>query len=449
MKTAESAGHISLHLSRRAFLNLSLAAGGGAVLSGCATNPVTGKSQLMFLTEAGEIQVDQQNAPHQISADYGTVQDPALNAYIDGIGKSMAPRTHRPHMPYSCRAVNAVYLNAYTFPGGTVAASRGLLVDLRNEAELAAIIGHEFGHVNARHGAQRMTKSILTSTAIAALTLYVESEHEDYAWVASGLGGIGAGALLAFYSRDNEREADELGMQYMVADGYSPEGMVGAMDVLRSASDHDPSVIERMFASHPMSEDRYQDAITRMNSDYAQFKGRPNHRDRYMDHTASLRKIAPAIKSFQNGEKSLVRKNLNESYNHLSTGLQQVPNDYAGLLLMSKCCLAMNRASEAQQYAERAKAVYPEEAQAYHMSGMAGLSARRYADAHSNFTRYEALLPGNPNTSFYNGFALEGMGRRQDAANQFASYLQRGAQGELAQYSFQRLTDWGYIQPTQ
>jgi predicted Zn-dependent protease len=118
------------------------------------------------------------------------------------------------------------------------------LLELDNEAELAGLLGHEIGHVNARHTAERMTKSILTSLVVAGVAIYVEKKHEKYAPLAAGLGNIAAGALLAHYSRDDERQADELGMEYMTRAGYNPEGMVGLMDVLRSLSDHKPSTID-------------------------------------------------------------------------------------------------------------------------------------------------------------------------------------------------------------
>ncbi|MGD8540943.1 MAG: M48 family metalloprotease, partial [Desulfobacteraceae bacterium] len=134
-------------LSRRRFIRLSALAAGG-LLTGCAVNPVTGRSQLMLVSEDQEIQLDRQNSPYQFSSDYGVVQDAALNRYIHQTGLKLAARTHRPQMPYSFRCVNATYVNAYAFPGGSIAATRGILLKLQNEAELAALLGHELGHVN-------------------------------------------------------------------------------------------------------------------------------------------------------------------------------------------------------------------------------------------------------------------------------------------------------------
>ena len=144
-------------LSRRDFIRLSALAAAG-LLSGCATNPVTGESQFMLMSEQEEIQIDRQNSPYQLSADYGITQDRRLEAYINETGQRLATLTHRPRMPYRFNVVNATYINAYAFPGGTISATRGILLKLNDEAELASLLGHELGHVNARHTAQQMSK---------------------------------------------------------------------------------------------------------------------------------------------------------------------------------------------------------------------------------------------------------------------------------------------------
>ena len=109
-------------LTRREFLYLGSFAAAGALL-GCATNPVTGRSQLMLVSEEQEIQIDRQNSPQQFSTDYGILQDRALNDYVGEVGRRLVPYTHRPQMPYRLVGVNATYINAYAFPGGSIAAT--------------------------------------------------------------------------------------------------------------------------------------------------------------------------------------------------------------------------------------------------------------------------------------------------------------------------------------
>jgi len=435
-------------MSRRHFLWL-MALSSGGVIAGCATNPVTGKRQLMMISEDQEIAIDKENSPHQFSADYGALQDKALNGYIDRTGKNMAARTHRPDMQYSFRGVNATYVNAYAFPGGSIACTRGILLSLDNEAQLGALLGHELGHVNARHTAERMSKGILLQAAAAGLGVAVGTgtDSEALGGLAMGLGSIGAGALLAKYSRDDERQADALGMEYMVRSNYNTQGMVGLMDMLRSLSKHKPNAIELMFATHPMSDERYQTAVETATKKYESAKNFPVHRERYMDHTAKLRAMKGAIEEMQNGEKAMAKKDYPTAEGHFRKALKEVPEDYAGLCMMAKCLLAQKKDKEARRYAERAKQVYPEEAQAHHLSGITKLAKKDFGRAYEDFSSYEKLLPGNPNTIFLEGYSLEGMGRRKDAATEYHRYLTIVSQGDQAQYAYGRLVEWGYIKP--
>jgi predicted Zn-dependent protease len=431
-------------MNRRSFLWLVSAGTAGAVV-GCAVNPVTGKKQVMLMSEAQEIGIDQAQSGHQFSADYGTVQDEPLNQYIAAVGRTLAGHTHRPEMPYSFRCVNAAYINAYAFPGGSIATTRGIMLSLGDEAELAALLGHELGHVNARHTAQRMTKGIFLNAAVALGTAYVGQKYEKYADLAAGLGGIGAGMLLAHYSRDDERQADSLGMAYMVKGGYSPDGMVGLMEVLRGMSHSKPNAIEKMFSTHPMSEERYQTALQAAQTQYQDQKNLPKNRDRYMDHTAGLRRKKAAIESLQDGERAMMQKKLPEARSALSSALKKAPRDYCGLVMMAKCQLASEKFGDAIRYAQDAKAVYPKEAQAHHVAGIARLSQKKYEAAFNDFDRYETLLPGNPNTIFFKGIAQDRMDHKEPAAQEYMRYLRIVNQGEQAKHAYDRLKEWGYI----
>ncbi len=433
-------------MGRREFLRLAgLSAAGLAV--GCAVNPVTGESQLMLVSERQEIQLDRSNRPHQFSADYGPVQDKSLNEYVNRTGLDLAKRTHRPDLPYSFRAVNAPYVNAYAFPGGSIACTRGILVELDNEAELAALLGHELGHVNARHTAEQLSKSMVVSAAVGGLSAAVSSGDSTLGNLVSGLGGIGAGALLAKYSRDNERQADSLAVGYMVRAGYSPEGMVGLMEMLRESSDRKPNAFELMFSTHPMSEERYAAARRAVETRYRNDLGKPLHRERFMDRTAGLRAIRGALEAMQAGDKAMGRKNWAEAEAQYRKALQEAPKDYTALVKCAECQVARKRYTEARRYAESAQNVYPQEAKAYQVSGVSRIMARDWEGALEEFSAYEERLSGNPGITFLKGLCLEGMGRRQDAAQTYYRYLQSVDSGEQARYAYNRLVEWGYVQP--
>ena len=434
-------------MNRREFLWLSSMAAAGLV-AGCATNPVTGRSQLMLVSEDQEIQIDKQYSPYQFSADYGTVQDKALNDYIERTGKSIAAQTHRTHMPYNFHAVNAIYVNAYAFPGGSIACTRGILLSLENEAELAALLGHELGHVNARHTAEQMSKGMLTQAVVGGLAVAASAAGAGYGQIASQLGQVGAGALLASYSRDNERQADALGMEYMVRSGYNAQGMVGLMDVLRSMGKHKPSAIELMFATHPMSDERYATAVETAGKKYQASKNNPLHRERYMDNTARLRSQKGAIDEMQKGQKELAAKNFAVADDHLRKAIKMAPNDYTALVMMSMSQLVQKKWTVGREYAEMAQKAYPAEAQAYHLSGFAKIQTKDFEGALEEFTSYDQKLPGNPNTIFFKGYSYEGMKKYPEAGREYQRYLQLTQQGDYARHANQRLREWrarGYI----
>ena len=431
-------------LTRRDFMKLAALAA-VSTAAGCAANPVTGQSQLMLMGEGEEIQIDRVNSPHQFSADYGVSQDAGLNAYVSGVGANLARGTHRLQMPYNFHVVNATYVNAYAFPGGSIAITRGILAELDDEAELAALIGHELGHVNARHTAARMSTSKLLGVLVGGASMAVGAASQSLGNLAGNLGGLGASLLLARYSREDERQADELGMEYMVKAGYSPQGMIGLMDMLRATGRRQPSAIEAMFSSHPMSEERYQTAVVRSRNTYGNRQNLPLYRERYMDSTARLRRLAPMFKLFQEGDKAMAAKSYPAAEGRYAEGLKVSPNDYAGLVMMSKCLIAQKKGKQAADYAARARRVYPTEAQAQHMHGVASLMNKDYSTALADFTAYERMLPGNPTTVFLKGFSLEGMKNKQGAAQEYRRYLQVVKQGEMAQHAYSRLKVWGYL----
>ncbi len=433
-------------LNRRDFIRCtSLAAAGW--LAGCATNPVTGKSQLMLISEQDELAVDRQHAPFQFSADYGVTQDRKLGDYIAGTGKRLVPGTHRPHMPYRFEVVNATYVNAYAFPGGTIAATRGILLKIENEAELASLMGHELGHVNARHTARQMSKAALTQTLVGGASALAGSQGAMLGELVGQVGAISAGALLASYSRDNEREADDLGLRYMAAAGYNPDGFEDLMDMLRNLSRHKASAVELLFATHPMSEERYQTSIEAIRTRYPDHAGKPIYRERYQDNTARLRRMAGAIEAMQNGEKEMARQRFPAAEVQFLTALKKAPRDYTAHLLMAKCQFVQQRFANATRYARDAGQIYPEEPQAQLIMGVARINIGQFDQAFDNFDRCDRMLPGNPDMVFLKGLAREGAQRQNEAARFYIAYLKVVQQGPHAQHAYQRLVSWGYIRP--
>ncbi|WP_374339665.1 M48 family metalloprotease [Methyloversatilis sp.] len=436
-------------MSRRDFLWLSGIAGAAVTLpalTGCATDPITGRKVLVGMSEQEEIGIDRKHSAQQFSADYGAVQDAELNRYVNEVEQSLAKGTHRPDVPYSARVVNANYINAYTFPGGSMACTRGILLDMDSEDELAALLGHETGHVNARHSAKQAGRGMIAQAGALAVNVAVAmSDYRGAAPLANIASQVGASALLAGYSRADERQADALGLDYMTRAGYNPDGMVNLMDMLRSQHKEQPSLLQTMFSSHPMSDERYATAEREAQDAYGSFRGKKLSRERYMDRTAGLRRIAPAIKSQQDGETLMAKKSLDEAEKRFARALEVAPDDYCGHVLMGKCLLAQKEYANADRHFSRATEIYPGEGQAMYQRGVSKLALGRAPEALAAFNAYDKALPGNPTTLFLKGVAYETMQDKRAASQHYAAYIRSGNKDAQAQFAFQRLQAWGMV----
>ncbi len=440
-------------LTRREFVRLSALSGAAAAVTGCATNPVTGRSQFMLISESSEIKLDRDTSPKQFSTDYGVVRDEGLNQYLSSVGGELARHTHRPHMPYSFNPVNAVYCNAYAFPGGSIAVTRGMLAELEDEAQLAALLGHELAHVNYRHTAVQMSQGLLLQLAIAGAGIYLGMrDQERYADLLTSMGGLGAAMYLAKYSREHEREADRTGMDYMARAGYDPGGMVDLMNLLLSLSEgKNAGAIETLFATHPMGSERLNSASHRLAVAFppADLPHRRN-RNEYRAAAGPILKHREDIRLLQHGAEALQDGNLDEARASIENGLSRMPDDYAGLLLLARVAQAQNRAGESEKLARRAAAVYPGEAQSQAVLSRSLFAQRKFEASLAVLKRYDGLLPGDPTVPFYAGLCHERMGQREAAAENYLRFVtMAGAQGAQppVNHAVSRLKAWGVIQP--
>ena len=220
-------------------------------LAGCTTNPATGRSQLTLVSEAQEQQIGLENAT-QVARAMPAYDDPALSAYVDGIGQTLAANSERPGLLWQFTVVDDTAINAFALPGGYIYVTRGILAWFNSEAELATVIGHEIGHVTGRHSVERLSRTQLAQLGLGVGSL-VYAPIADF----SGVISQGLGVLFLKYSRDDEREADMLGLRYMSREGYDPESAVRVFDMLgaqRNAGEHDGT--PNWLATHPTPEDR-------------------------------------------------------------------------------------------------------------------------------------------------------------------------------------------------
>jgi len=222
-----------------------------AWLISCAVNPVTKKREFMLLSEADEIGLGRQTDA-QIIETYGLYEDKELDEYITQMGKKMGLLTHRPNLDYSFKVLDTPVINAFAVPGGFVYFTRGILTYLNDEAELAGVMGHELGHVNARHSAKQYSKSQLVQLGLGLGVAFSET-FRKYA----GIANFGVSMLFLKYSRDNEREADALGVEYSTKSGYDSEGMAKFFETLeRLNPSSGANGLPEFFSTHPNPPDR-------------------------------------------------------------------------------------------------------------------------------------------------------------------------------------------------
>src|SRR5881397_3675668 len=229
-------------------LAAALAAG---LVSGCATNPATGARQLMLISESQEIAMGR-DYDKQVIASIGLYPDPALQSYVQDLGKKLAATSERPSLPWTFRVVDDPVVNAFALPGGYIYVTRGILAHLNSEAELAGVVGHEIGHVTARHSVSQLSKQQLAQIGLAVGTI-ASPDFERFA----GLAGQALGVLFLKYSRDNESQADDLGLRYMRRANYDPREMPHVFEMLTRVSQaQGGGRVPEWLATHPDPENR-------------------------------------------------------------------------------------------------------------------------------------------------------------------------------------------------
>lgn len=219
---------------------------GCLLLNGCATNLATGKRQFNLISEAREVAIGQQ-ADAEISAQMGLYPDSALQTYVSNLGLQMAAQSERPNLPWSFKVVDDPMVNAFALPGGFIYVTRGILAHLNSEAELTGVIGHEIGHVTGKHSVEQMSKQQVASIGLGVGTI-LEPRLEKFA----GLASQGLGLLFLKYGRDDETEADYLGLRYMQRTQHDPRQLVGVMEMLDGVTQASGgSGIPEWLSTHP------------------------------------------------------------------------------------------------------------------------------------------------------------------------------------------------------
>jgi len=265
--------------SLRAWLVIGLATG----FAGCATNPVTGKSQLSLVSESQEIQMGKEAAQQTIQQ-IGVVDNPQVEAYVSQIGMKMAKASERPNLPWEFHVVNDASVNAFALPGGFIFVTRGLLTHLNDEAELATVVGHEIGHVTNRHSVQMISKAQLAQLGLGIGSIV----SSDVARLA-GLLGQGLSLLFLKYSRNAENEADLAGFRYALNQNYDVREMANVFKTLdRVSAASGGGKLPEWLATHPNPGNRIIKVEQRLDTLHKDLSNSTLNREQYLQHVQGL-----------------------------------------------------------------------------------------------------------------------------------------------------------------
>lgn len=347
------------------------------LLTACAVNPVTGKNELALVGESTELKVGQENyLPSRQSqgGDYTTA--PGIQEYVSEVGQRLARVSDR-DLPYEFKVINDSTPNAWALPGGKIAVNRGLLTELNNEAELAAVLGHEIVHAAARHGAKGMERGMVLQGAVLAAG--VAAAGSDYEQIAVGGAALGAGLLNQKYGRDAELESDYYGMQYMARAGYDPSAAIGLQETfVRLSEGRTSNWLSGLFASHPPSAERVE--ANRKTAKELGNKGELGEK-RYRQVMAPLIAAREGYAAYDDGRQALSK----------------------------------GETEKALTLAEKALAIEPKEALFHALRGDIRLRQKRYQDAIIN---YDRALERNESYFYYylqRGLVRQELGQRQQA----------------------------------
>jgi predicted Zn-dependent protease len=387
------------------------------VLGGCVINPVTGDRELALVSADQEIAIgEQQYEPSQQMQGGDYELDPQLTAYVAGVGQRLAAVSDR-DLPYEFVVLNSSVPNAWALPGGKIAVNRGLLTELTNEAELAAVLGHEIVHAAARHGALAMQRGILLQVALVATQ--VAAQRSDYGGLTVGAASLGAQLLTMRNSREAELESDLYGMRYMAEAGYDPSAAVSLQETFVRLSEENGGRggrLATLFASHPPSEERVA-----KNRETAAALGASGDlgRERYQAATALLRERGPAYEAYDEARAALADERPADAERSAQQALRLLPAEANVHALLGDIDLSQRQYEEAARHYEDAIArddgfFY------YHLQkGLVQRQLRDWEDARASLETSVRLLP-TADAIYALGTLAERRGDRQTALEYYA-----------------------------
>lgn len=399
-------------------------------LSGCAVNPVTGRSELALVSEQQEIEVGKQEYPYARQSSGGDYRDDDLDRYVNDVGMRLGAVSHRPNLPFHFKVINSSVPNAYALPGGQIAIHRGLLASLDNEAQLAAVLGHEIGHTTARHYVQSLSSGMLLNVGLVAVG--VAMSNKDYAQPVMLGSAVAANMANMKFSRSHEEQSDLLGIEYMSRAGYDPYGAVQLQEYFYKVVEKEkkPAWLEGLFRTHPFSMERME-ANRRVVASMPRQSNWTLGEENFSRHTARLKQVNEAYKPFDEGEKLAAKGKNKEAMAKFDEAIRQAPDQAAfyrergGLLLKEKDY------DKAEENLKKSTALDADFYKTHYYMGLLNEKQGRKDEAEREFKQSMKLLPTRE-ASYQLGRYYEEAGNRQEAFRYYEMAVEGGGDDEIA-----------------
>lgn len=408
------------------------------LLCSCAVNPVTGEQEFMLVSETQELAIGDRVYPNALWSSMeggGEFRDPELKAYLEDIVVDLHRASHRPELPVTFAIQNSSVPNAWALPGHVVI-TRGLLAGLESEAEFAFVMGHEIGHVAARHTARQMSYRMLQTAGLVAAG--VALQDSDYGAGALAVGAMGSQLLMLKFSRSDELEADRLGVEYMAKIGYKPENAVKAHQNLEEAVDgylqahgkgsRERSFFEDLLSTHPRTEVRIEE-IKEMQQGVRpaglRGDGTKEHLFKVMNRSL-VSKHAIYTDYYDKALTAYREDDLDKASSLVSTAIEKDSTHAPFHVLKGYIMIKREEPAKARSAFSKALEVYPGYEPAYRATGTLDYIEERYDDAAERLSQALEIFPGDLVSRFYLGMSLYKTGEYAGAAEHLGEFA--GAQ---------------------
>jgi predicted Zn-dependent protease len=413
------------------------------LLAGCAVNPVTGRNELalMSISPQEEIEIGRKTFPEVLQQMGGEYPDAALETYVNQVGTRMGKISHRPELPYQFRVVNDSTPNAFALPGGYIAISRGLLVGLQNEAQLASVLGHEIGHVTARHSVQGMQRASMLNLGVAVLG--AAADTTGYGGLARPAGDLAANLINNTYSREQESESDRLGIDYMVKVGYDPLGSVQVQEYFYRKVENgaNPDWLSGLFRSHPFSRDRMVANQQYVQTSYSYALENPRYVlavDPFQRATAHLRQVEPGYQLYVQAQQQERKGDLNGAIATYLQAAAQAPDETLILTGLGMAYLKAEDIGSARRHLSRAVQLHDQ----YYLPQLGlGYAYQQQSLPQKAIPHLERSMELYPTAqgAFLLAEGYEQTGRKKDALKLYQSVAQADPGGKLGQAAAKRI----------